>query len=290
MILVWLRGFWIGLALLGCLSAIGCSDEPLASTDVKSYDQPISEDELRAYFAVLESLPDKKVPTLPPLYPPLPNWNTARSLPVGELTNVERKSIDDHMKVEWFQKHLQQSKAFQRALRKERLTAQQFVGLTVAFGLALSRNDLPANEDIDKILARGMQNVGSLEKDKRVFNLLTQDAAYYVLEQAAWIPLVDRLKRMKKVPPENCELVKAHREKFDRCFPEDLRGNPLQGLSKLLEDESLPFTDPGGINPDDHIVWNREAALVGTDGQPVPLKQAKEPAALLPVPRSEYLE
>src|SRR5690349_6445611 len=83
-IVAWLRGFWIGLALLGCLMAIGCSDEPLASTDVKSYDQPISEDELLAYFAVLESLPDKKVPPLPPLYPPLPNWNTASSLPVGE--------------------------------------------------------------------------------------------------------------------------------------------------------------------------------------------------------------
>ena len=268
----------------------GCADEPLESSDVKTFDQKITEDELRSYLAVLDSFPDKKLPTLPPLFQPLPNWNAARSLPVSELTQVERKTIDEHMSVEWFTKHMPPSKAFQRALRKERMTAQQFVGLTVALGLAMSRNELPSNEDVDKILARGTQIIASLEKDKRVFNLLSQDTVYYILEQAAWISLVDRLKRMKKIPPENCELARQYREQLEHAFPENLRLNPLQGLGKLLEDESLPFTDPGGNNLDDHIAWSRETAIVGTDGLLVPLKESQEPASLLPVPRTEPFE
>lgn len=279
---------WL-LLVLGLLSGLpGCSEDAHGPSDIKKIDELISEKEFESFQSILDSLPDKRLPPLQPVFLPPPNWSSSRSLPVSELVQGERKLLEEHASVEFLARHITPSKAFERALRREKMTVQQFIGLALVLGFAQSRNELPDSEDTDKILARGSQVLVALDKDKRVFNTLSEDDVYYVLEQAAWVPLVDRLKRLKKIPDQNRELARRHQEVLKHALPEEFRMNPLQGLSKLLEEESLPFNDPGGINPDDHIAWNPDTALVGKDA--IELKPTHDTTGLQTIPASAHPE
>ena len=278
------------LLLLGMASGLaGCSDDFLGPGAVKKVDELISEQEFQSFQSILESLPDKRLPPLQQVFMPPPSWTATRSLPVSELVQGERKLLEEHASVEYLARHVVPSKAFERALRREKMSVQQFVGLALALGMAQSRNELPDTEDIDKILARGSQVLAALDKDKRVFNTLSEDGIYYVLEQAAWIPLVDRLKRLKKIPDGNRELARRNREMLRKALPEEFQKDPLQGLNKLLEEESLPFTDPGGVNPDDRIAWSNDGALIGKDAV-VELKPTHETGGLQTIPASAHPE
>lgn len=270
----------ISLLLILAFSAglAGCSDEANGPGEVKKIDDPISETELRSFLSIIDSLPEKRMPPMQQVLLPPPNWTATRSLPVGELVQGERKLLEEHASVEYLAKHVSVSKTLERSLRREKMSPQQFVGLALALGMAVSRNELPDSEDLDKILSRGNLVLSVLEKDKRVFNTLSEESIYYVLEEAAWIPLVDRLRRLKKVPDENRDLVRRHVEELKRVLPDEFQRSPLQGLSKVLEEESLPFTDPGGVNPDDHIAWSHDAALLGTDPASEPKPSSETPA------------
>lgn len=282
-----------GLLLLA--TAAGCSDDPLESTEVKTIQDRIAPEELQAFLNVVETLPHRKLPRLPALFLPPPNWSASRSLPVNELIQEERKTLAEHASVDWLTRHLPKTKEFQRALRKERLTPQQFVGLAIALGLALSRTEIGSQDELEKIIARGVAAVALLEKDKRVFNTLSEDVAYHTLEQAGWISLMDRLLKLKQVPQDNQELVRTHGENLRKALPDEFLYSPLKGFGKLLENDTLPFSDPGGANPDDHIFWSRETALLGPErsaahhsshGTPLPpvKSQATLPVAEVPPP------
>ncbi len=251
-----------------CLATIGCHEEAISYREVKRVDERVTAAELKSFFAVVDSLPEKALPPLPSIDSPAPQWSITRTLPVGELVREEQKAIIEHTSVEWLARHCNHVRALKRALRRERMTLEQFFGLVLTMGTALSVDEVDSQRDLDVILARGKRIVAGLVKDQRVFSALTEDGAYHVLEQASWIPLIDRVQRLKQVPPENLALARRHHDRLKAIFPKEFTTDPLAGFAKILENRGAPFVELPSSGSDERIEWSREQAIVGTDTPP----------------------
>ncbi|MFT5326092.1 MAG: hypothetical protein ACI8P0_003966, partial [Planctomycetaceae bacterium] len=132
----------------------GCGDPTLTFTEVKRVSEDVTPAELRTFFEIVEHLPDKTLPSFPDLYLPLPNWNTERTLPVSELVDAEQLSLAERWETQHLVDALPQSRRLDRWLLRKRMTREQFAGLTLAIGAALSKSALRDNQDLDEIMAK----------------------------------------------------------------------------------------------------------------------------------------
>ena len=174
----------------------GCADDTLDYTETKRIDEKVTETELQTFLRIIDSLPEKKLPQMPPVFAPPPEWNQARTLPVNELVNEESNLIEERSSAEFLARQLQRNRPLQRALRREQMTPDQFVGLSLAIGVSLARNTLRDKQNLDKILEKGEAAIDRLKNDNRPFSSLRQEAMYYVLKQAVWITKADRVNRL----------------------------------------------------------------------------------------------
>lgn len=260
------------------LALSGCAEEEIQYTEFKRVEDRVTPREVVSFLAIIDSLPEKTLPEIPPIFLPTPDWR--RTYPIQELVQEEKKKLEEHASVEWVTQHMAQSRALKRALRRERMTMNQFVGLALALGMALSRDNVPDDVDLDILMARGKRVVSSLEKMRTVYSSLTEDEAAQITLQAGWITLVDRVYRLKLVPDENRDLAKKHREALKAVLPEDFTQNPLTGLAKLLEDDDIPFEEQPESGSDSHLAWSRDQAIVGGE-QPAQLAPGR---MLTPLP------
>jgi len=251
----------IGLAL----APLGCIGEDLEFTEVKRLDEKVTEEELATLLRILDSLPDKKLPELPPVLAPPPVWNQARTLPVHELITEEQALIDEHWSVEWLARNLKRNRPLLRALRREEMTPEQFVGLSLTVGASLARSTLRDDQDLGEISKRGKTAINRLRRTfgVRPFSSLSREASYFVLHQAVWVTRIDRANQLALVPPENIMIVREHWDELAHRFPEEFTTNPLDAVVDLLEERGMPFEEVG--YSDERIEWDPETVLVGHD-------------------------
>lgn len=248
-----------------CLAVAGCADEDVAYGNPKQIEDRISADELDSFLRVVEILPDPKLAVFPQVFVAPPQWTTSRTLPVKDLVKEEEKLLQERSGSEALMKHMPHSRFVQRALRREKMSEEHFVALYVAIGMALSREQMPAEFDFEPTLARGSRVVIALKKDVSIFSSLKEDASYTVQEQAAWVSLLNRLQKLRQVPKANVELVGSRRQKLAELFPAEFLRNPLSEFAKVLQDTGVPFDEPLGKESDENIPWSRDHALFGTD-------------------------
>jgi hypothetical protein len=242
----------------------GCSEPEFVQPEPKRADDLLTEAEIDSFLSIVDSLPDQRLPPLPSVILPAPQWSRNRSLPVNELVKEEEKVLTDRQPIDWFIAHFPtQSRFLKRALRRERVTIEQFVGLYLALGISLSRDRLPADRDLDQILVRGKLAIAELKKDQRPFSALPEAQAYFLLEQAGWLAVVDRATRLKPVHPGNLLLVRQYGERLTALLPAEFSRNPMLEFATILDDRGVPFQEPAGQDTDDRISWSREHAIVG---------------------------
>lgn len=251
------------LAGVLCLFAASCDQEEAHYTEVKRIDDRLTQAELDSFLSVAKSMPENALSALTAIHAPWPEWSPNRTLPINELVVEEKKQLALHCSVKWLSQRISQSRAFKRALRREQMTIDQFVGLAFVIGVTLCHDELPEDQDIDKLRTHGKRVIAALERETRVLSSLPEDNAARIIVQAGWIPLVDRLERLKQVLPENLVLVRANRDALKSLFPEDFLKNPLRGLAKVLEDEEIPFEELPESGSDNHLQWSREQAIAG---------------------------
>lgn len=253
--------------LIGLFSfALGCEEPELVQPEPKRADDLLTQKEVEAFLSVVDGLPGQKLPALPAVMLPPPQWNRNRTLPISDLVKEEEKTLRDHQSIDWFISHVPQSRFLKRALRKERLTMEQFVGLYLALGISMSRDHLPADRDLAQVLVRGKRAIAALKKEeKKTLVDLPEEQAYYVQEQSGWLAVVDRASRLNPVHPQNVVLVRQNADRLRAVLPEEFTRNPLLEFATILDDRGVPFQEPPGHESDDRIVWSRERALVGTE-------------------------
>jgi hypothetical protein len=240
----------------------GCGKPEIEFREVKRVHDKVTEAELQRFLRIVDSLPDKKLPDFPPVYRPLPNWSPERTLPVHELAKEEQELLDEAWDVDALARLLKSNRNVDRAVRREQLTLEQFVGLTLAIGAARSRSLVRKDQDLDAVIKHGTAIAAQLAKDNRKFANLTREARYSVLRHAGSITRVHRATLLKEVPPENIALVKSQAAQLDKVLPEYFRVNPLDNIADLLEEQGMPFEELPASGRDDEITW-------GPDDNPV---------------------
>jgi hypothetical protein len=273
------------LPLALCALAAGCGGEEAAFTETRRIDEKVTTRELTAFVRVVRSLPNDRLPDMPPVFAPPPDWNHARTLPVAELVNEEQNHISERWSPEWLARHLEKHRPLARALRRERMSTEQFAGLTLALGAALARNTVGDTDDFPKILRRGQPAVARLQDDTRPFSSLRRDGKHHVLQQAAWVTRIDRIRRLMQVPPENIALVQAHLALLAPMFPAEFNSNPLEAVADRLEEQGLPFAETGDSGSDANIEWDPQNAVIGADPPDAELRKPEETAGFLEVNR-----
>jgi hypothetical protein len=246
--------------------ACGCSEPEFVQPEPKRADDLLTEADVDSFLAIVDSLQDQALPKqIPSVILPAPQWSRNRTLPVNELVKEEEKILTDRQSIDWLIARFPQSRFLKRALRRERMTFEQFVGLYLALGISMSRDRLPADRDLDQILIRGKLAISELKKDQRPFSALPEDQAYFLHEQSGWLAVVDRATQLKPVHPGNLILVRQYRERLQAVMPPEFSQNPLQEFATILDDRGVPFQEPAGQETDDRIPWTREQAIVGTE-------------------------
>ena len=256
------RAILIPLVLLCCF---GCSELESVESEPKRADDRINPAELESFLTIIDSLPDRRLPSLPPVMPNASQWGRSRTLPVNELVKEEERSLAGRISIERFAGHFPQSRFLKRALRREKITIEQFVGLYLALGLSVSRTHVPADRDLDQIVARGKRAIIELKKDQRLFSSLPDDEGYFLKEQSGWLAVVDRATHLRQVHHANVDLVQRHRARLEGVLPAEFSQNPFLEFGTILDDRGIPFQEPPGQESDDHISWSRDQAFVGTD-------------------------
>jgi hypothetical protein len=259
-------GASIVLALV-LTAAAGCEEPETAPEEPKRPVDKLAAADIESFLAIVDGLPDHELPAVPPVNLPAPQWGSSRTLPVNELVAEERKLLVERSSLDWLIEHWPPSRPLNRALRRERLTIPQLVGLYLTIGTALSRDSLPLDRDLEDILIHGNRALEELKKDKRMFSSLSEDSAFALQEQAAWLTIVDRATRLKEVPTENVALVHEYRDKLNAHFPEEFLRNPFAEFAKLIDDQGIPFQEPVGES-DENISWSRATAIIGSDERP----------------------
>ena len=248
-------------------------------TETKSLDERVTVAELQVFLRIIDSLPNRKVPPLPSPFLPPPTWNTGRTLPVSGLVQEEEKVLEERWSCERLAKYLSRNKPLRRALRTEQMEPEQFVGFVLTNGLALVQSAVDEDQELDVLLERGELVLRRLRKDDRPYSSLSDDGAYYVLQQAAWLPLIDRVQRLRMVPGENVALVKKYGDRLREIFPAEFQQDPLASLAQVINASGLPFEELAVSGSDTRIAWNAADAIVGKDEPPLPLTEPYPPPA-----------
>ena len=254
-------------ACLVCL-LLGCSEMAPEYTEVKRIDEPVTPAELEAFLRIARDLPDGRLPKLPAVFLPPPEWSATRTLPVSELVVEERQRIEERWSVDWLTSHLERSRALDRVLKREQLTTGQFVGLWLTLGAAMSRSTVREDQDLDRLVERGTAVVEGLLQDKRPFSEHSQVARHAALSQAVWLTRVARARRLREVPLENLELIRERHSTLAELLPPEFMANPFDSITDPLEEWGIPFEELPESGTDDQLGWDANEALIGQDPLP----------------------
>lgn len=258
------RGRWCALCGALLLSLCGCGQEAPIVTDLKQISDPLSEDEFATFERIVNGLPEPHLKDLPDVFLSLPQWQDARTLPVNELAAEEERRLEEAWQVERIAPRLAGRKGLARLLRRERVSVEHFISLTMAVAAALSRAHLPENSELlDKLIQRSGLTVDRLHRDQRLFSSLTTEGRYHILDDAVWLHRVSRAKLLQTVPAENVALVRQHADWLKEVLPKSLQRDPFADLANRLEERGLPFVELPQSGSDDQIEWSAADALVG---------------------------
>ena len=232
-----------------------------ANAEVKALEDPLTEDELRAFLSIVHALPSRKLPPLPAAALEMPNWSRQRTLPVKELLVEQRKRIEDRRSIEAIVRHLKLTRGIDRALRKEAWSIKRFASYVLVLAAALNRSAVPDAELLTRVLEDSEAPLHTLAGDASVLAALSDEAAYGVLDKARWIPIRQHAQSLARVPPETLDLVKARRGDLEAVFPADWLVNPFAPWEHILKNDGTPFEERPGSGTDASIPLSKALRL-----------------------------
>jgi len=279
----------ISLLLVAGTLLAGCGEPVQKFAEPRDIGDKVSDADLETFFQVVDELPDKKLPEMPPLFKSPPAWDEQRTLPVNELVREESDELEKLWNSEHLIHHLAKDRALQKAL-KQRMSPAQFVGLIKTIGAALARNAVRPDQDLRLIVEQGKRRLGKLRAQTQRFNQLQPDEQHDVLTTAVWITRIDRARRLMEVPPENLAMVKEHHDRLKAIFPQEFWTNPFDPIADQIEELGMSFSELRQTGLDAEIEWKESDALRGTDlpdPDPREIPIAATPKASGPVPSPE---
>lgn len=235
----------------------GCNKQEATFTEIKRIDEKLTRDELVKYFKIVNAFPDKKLPELPSLYAPLPQWKSSRTLSVEGLVQEERELIQQRWKESRLAARMQLNQPIMRVLNRFKMTPEQFVGLTHTLAMAYNYTKLSEKQDLKRVKGKGVSILKDLENDDRTFSTLSNDVQHELTTKAGWITRIDRAERLSRVPQKNIKIAMAMNETLENLFPKDFGQNALDTVVDRLDEFGIPFEETPSSGTDSDITWTR---------------------------------
>jgi hypothetical protein len=249
-------------ALFGALCA-GCAEETAPSPSVKTFAEPLTAEDWGRLERIVKDLGENPLKDLPSVFPPPPDWQPTRTLAVADLVAAEQRLLDEAWEPRLIAPRLSPHSELSRRLRREQLSAEQFVGLVLTVGAAMARLQLNGHEPPEETLRRGRKIVDGLKSDRRIFSALEVDERAQILDQAVWLHRLDRIERLRQVPPENLELAQKHSAWLVQVLPACFLVNPLADLADVLGEQGVPFLELPESGSDVRLDWDPREAIIG---------------------------
>lgn len=244
----------------------GCSENSLDYTELKQINEKVTESELKKYLKVTRLIPRNKTPAFPSVFAPKPTWSHIRSLPIEDLVNSEQNNMSQLWNIQRISDQFGiRNRILKKALHRREMSKEQFISFTLAIGLAASRHQLRADQNLDEIILKGNKIVHQLQLNKRPFSSLSLEERHRTLHEAMWIARVNRAEQLNQVPPENVNLVIKHWDQLKAVLPPEFLKNPLDDLSDTLEERGIPFTVVDEEDYNSLLQWTSTEAIIGTD-------------------------
>ena len=255
----------ICLLLASLLPLAGCAKEQVVFQEVKHPHERLKVSELNQYLRIIKSLPDKNPPALPPLFTPVPQWDSRRELSVKGLIKEEKKKLPNRWFSETVLSKLRNNRSLTIALKKENLSFEQFLGLTETIAMAAARTHCENVDELRRIVRTGKYELSQLMKVEGVFSGFPEEEQYEIIRKAAWLSRLDRARNMLKIPEENVALLRRHWDVLKRYLPEDALRDPLADIVDTLTVYGVPFEETPSSGFDDKLKWSPddETAYIG---------------------------
>ncbi len=253
------------LSLLIILLMGGCAEEPIPFHEVKHPHERLKVSELNQYLRIVKSLPDKKLPPLPGLFTPVPQWDSNRELSIKGLIKEEKRWLPNRWFSEAVLAKLSNNRALMNALKKENLSIEQFLGLTETIAMAAARTHFEDIDELRVIVRTGKYELAQLSHLEDVFSSFPEEEQYEIIRKAAWLSRLDRAQNLLKVPDENTTLLQNHWDVLKPYLPEDALQNPLNDIVDSLLVYGMPFEETPESGFDNKMKWSAddETAYIG---------------------------
>jgi len=243
----------------------GCAEEVPIFNEVKHPHELLKASEVNQYLKIVHHLPDQKMPRLPTLFAPLPEWDLDRELSVKGLTKEEMKANEKRWFTDTIIARLENHRDLKRLLKRENMSVEQFLGLAQTINTAAAAAHFESLDDLRGITRTGQHEINELMKNEEVFSNLPESQQYDLIRRAAWITRVNRAQKIMRVPQENAKLIREHYDTLKPYLLEEVLANPLADIVDSVKHFGLPFEETAAVGFDADLRWspNDPTARIG---------------------------
>lgn len=256
----------IVLCLLLIAGLAGCGlPQPVQSTEAPRLNDDLTAEDIQTLIEASAFFPKQRIPDLPDLFPAPPNWSMERNVPVRELVDEEQMQLEDRWRWSPVRDALPDTRAFDRFLRRRRMSRERLAGVALMVAAALARSTVRDDQNLTDLIAQGQQAVLDLRRDERPYHTLPPEEVHDVLHKAVWITRLDRAARLNEVPPGNVALVRQRLSQLVPLYLPSVLENPFDGIADRQEEQGVPFLELPGVDLFDARDWDRSQAIFGRE-------------------------
>ncbi len=249
----------IFVLMLGIFCQYGCREPDVTFFEVKRIDETLTINDLSLVVRILETFQPDQLEALPPIFAPIPDWESNRTLSIASLMREEQDKIVKLWDLDRLARRFEKSRHLQKTLTRERIRIDQFLGLVRCLGVSIASTKVNPAYDHRLNLKRSDDRIARLEKDNRPFANLSPDQQFEVEHLAHYISRKDRCEQLIQVPDANKVLIKEYEHALKPVLPENYFNNPILEVTDWQEEIGTPFQElTDKVASDATLTWSRE--------------------------------
>lgn len=231
-----------------CLLAVGCSRQesgtaqaptPTARQPSKTLSDPLTDQEVRTFLAVLETLPGKAAPE----FLPLSQVTASDRLTAAQLADLYRQEFRAMFDAARHGGRWRKSDQLMETFADNEVTPEDFAALMIRMSCAVAAGKINSQIDLRQVsanadaqVARLVQDIGRLDRALRTKEVIAaRRQALDMLQN--YVAYSEFTRILQQVPAASLEVVARHRPQLDGHLPQT--GN-LEQFEQTIEPQIVP--------------------------------------------------
>lgn len=236
------------LLILLCLLAVGCSRQQAAQSDAptpsahlpaRQLSDPLTEQEVRLFLEVLETLPDQQAPE----FEPLSQVTADERFSAARLTEVYRQEYREMFDASRHGARWRNDETLMATFAQHDVTPEDFAALMIRMSCAIAASAISPEVDLQQVsdnadaqVARLVEDINRLDAAPRT----TQSVDYrrQALESLQnFVAFSEFTKILREVPAASREVVARHRSQLAGHLPQT---GTVEQFERTIESKVVP--------------------------------------------------